>query len=52
MMKKTKAFNVGDKVFAKVKGYPAWPAKVNLKAYKIVIHSRTILDCCCEWKEI
>ncbi|KAI4467843.1 pwwp domain [Holotrichia oblita] len=30
MMKKAKSFNVGDKVFAKVKGYPAWPAKVML----------------------
>lgn len=27
-MKKAKQFNVGDKVFAKVKGYPPWPAKV------------------------
>ena len=25
---KKKGFNVGDLVFAKVKGYPAWPAKV------------------------
>ncbi|XP_022921318.2 hepatoma-derived growth factor-related protein 2 [Onthophagus taurus] len=33
-----KAFNVGDMVFAKVKGYPAWPAKVvavNGKKYEV-----------------
>lgn len=28
-MKKAKVFNSGDKVFAKVKGYPPWPAKVS-----------------------
>jgi len=28
MGKKEKLFNVGDLVFAKVKGYPPWPAKV------------------------
>lgn len=27
-MKTAKNFQPGDKVFAKVKGYPAWPAKV------------------------
>ncbi|GJQ79151.1 hypothetical protein Trydic_g5403 [Trypoxylus dichotomus] len=38
MMKKAKSFNVGDKVFAKVKGYPAWPAKImaeNGKKYEV-----------------
>lgn len=25
---KKKVFHVGDKVFAKVRGYPAWPARV------------------------
>lgn len=31
MGKKVDVFNVGDLVFAKVKGYPAWPAKVNIQ---------------------
>jgi len=25
-----KKFNLGDKVFAKVRGYPPWPAKVTV----------------------
>lgn len=33
MAKKGKSFNVGDYVFAKVKGYPPWPAKVSLFSY-------------------
>lgn len=28
-MKKVKRVSLGDKVFAKVKGYPAWPARVS-----------------------
>lgn len=32
MMKTGKIFQIGDKVFAKVKGYPAWPAKVKRKS--------------------
>lgn len=34
-MKKIKQFSPGDKVFAKVKGYPAWPAKVSYLKKKI-----------------
>lgn len=38
MVKKTKIFQVGDLVFAKVKGYPPWPAKVSKNTLlKIVI---------------
>ncbi|XP_017781899.1 PREDICTED: PC4 and SFRS1-interacting protein [Nicrophorus vespilloides] len=40
-MKKVKKFNVGDKVFAKVKGYPAWPAqivKVVGKKYNVLFY--------------
>lgn len=29
-MGKKDSFNVGNLVFAKVKGYPAWPAKVSI----------------------
>lgn len=39
MGKKVDAFNVGDLVFAKVKGYPAWPAKVNLTKTTL-LHSK------------
>lgn len=35
-MKNAKAFSVGDKVFAKVKGYPAWPAKVSFHIFQYV----------------
>lgn len=34
MAKKVKSFTVGDYVFAKVKGYPPWPAKVSAFFYK------------------
>ena len=30
MVKVQKNFTTGDKVFAKVRGYPPWPAKVSL----------------------
>jgi len=38
MMKRT--FKVGDKVFAKVKGYPAWPAKITSagKRYEVTFY--------------
>lgn len=47
-MKKVKSFNVGDKVFAKVKGYPAWPAKVSTLTFRFdrVVYTicRRLLD--------
>ncbi len=27
-----KEYKAGDKIFAKMKGYPHWPARVSLKA--------------------
>ncbi|KAJ6643145.1 Hepatoma-derived growth factor [Pseudolycoriella hygida] len=41
MSKKVKSFNVGDYVFAKVKGYPPWPAKItsiDKKKYKVFFY--------------
>lgn len=32
-MGKKDSFNVGDFVFAKVKGYPTWPAKVSNRCH-------------------
>ncbi|KAJ8941655.1 hypothetical protein NQ314_010300 [Rhamnusium bicolor] len=40
-MKKTRNFNVGDKVFAKIKGYPPWPARItaeNGKKYNVLFY--------------
>ena len=28
-MKQEKRFNIGERIFAKVRGYPPWPAKVS-----------------------
>ncbi|KAH8337729.1 hypothetical protein KR074_010961 [Drosophila pseudoananassae] len=39
--KAAKTFNIGDLVFAKVKGYPAWPAKItkcNNKKYNVYFY--------------
>lgn len=33
MVASKNSFGIGDLVFAKVKGYPAWPAKVGSKGY-------------------
>lgn len=41
MVKEKKQFNIGDLVFAKVKGYPAWPAKItkyNNKKYNVYFY--------------
>ncbi|XP_037046676.1 PC4 and SFRS1-interacting protein isoform X5 [Bradysia coprophila] len=41
MVKKGKSFTVGDYVFAKVKGYPPWPAKItsiDKKKYKVYFY--------------
>lgn len=41
MVKEKKLFNIGDLVFAKVKGYPAWPAKItkyNNKKYNVYFY--------------
>ncbi|XP_055904453.1 PC4 and SFRS1-interacting protein isoform X1 [Eupeodes corollae] len=41
MGKKDKSFNIGDLVFAKVKGYPPWPAKItktNNKKYSVYFY--------------
>ncbi|KAG4066937.1 hypothetical protein HA402_007685 [Bradysia odoriphaga] len=41
MVKKGKSFIVGDYVFAKVKGYPPWPAKItsiDKKKYKVYFY--------------
>lgn len=41
MGKKDKSFNIGDLVFAKVKGYPPWPAKItktNGKKYSVYFY--------------
>ncbi|XP_037949050.1 PC4 and SFRS1-interacting protein [Teleopsis dalmanni] len=41
MVKEKKQFKIGDLVFAKVKGYPAWPAKItkyNNKKYNVYFY--------------
>lgn len=43
MAKKPKSFGIGDLVFAKVKGYPPWPAKVSYTVDKAVQHRRARL---------
>lgn len=39
MVKLVKKFVVGDKVFAKVRGYPPWPAKVSLITHLFYLSS-------------
>lgn len=45
MGKKAKKFELNDFVFAKVKGYPSWPAKVKKKneKYKLFHHNYLII---------
>ncbi|TGZ56370.1 Hepatoma-derived growth factor, partial [Temnothorax longispinosus] len=39
MVKLLKRFFAGDKVFAKVRGYPPWPAKINISAWTVNVFS-------------
>lgn len=49
-MGKKDAFKVGNLVFAKVKGYPAWPAKVSSMRFffiRYLVKVVCVLICCC-----
>lgn len=47
MAKKAKSFSVGDLVFAKVKGYPPWPAKVGNWVDWAPAHRSGVRACAC-----
>lgn len=42
MVKLPKRFSVGERVFAKVRGYPPWPAKVSVISFSRISWSENV----------